>query len=477
MSSVMPPLDLEDDAFAPAPSTDPQVAQLRVPPHSMESESSVLGGLLLDNNAWDRVGDLLSEGDFYRHEHKLIFEAISKLINASKPADVITVYEHLQGMGKAEEIGGLMYLNQLAQYVPSASNIRRYAEIVRERAILRKLVTASDEIATNAFNPQGKTVERVLDEAEQKIMAIGEEGARNKQGFQSLDSLVVDLLDRVQEMADNPMDVTGVPTGFVDLDRMTSGLQAGDMVVLAARPSMGKTSFAVNIAEHVALNEGLPVAIFSMEMGAAQLAVRIVGSIGRVNQGNLRTGKLSDDEWPRLTEAIERLRTVSLHIDETPGLSPTELRANARRLARQCGKLGLIVVDYLQLMSGSGSAASSDNRATELGEISRGLKMLAKELQCPVIALSQLNRSVEQRTDKRPMMSDLRESGAIEQDADIIMFIYRDDYYNKESKEPNIAEVIIGKQRNGPTGTVKLFFQKNQTRFENLAQGYGTDEY
>lgn len=477
MSSVMPPLDLEDDAFAPAPSADPQVAQLRVPPHSMESESSVLGGLLLDNNAWDRVGDLLGEGDFYRHEHKLIFEAISKLINASKPADVITVYEHLQGMGKAEEIGGLMYLNQLAQYVPSASNIRRYAEIVRERAILRKLVTASDEIATNAFNPQGKTVERVLDEAEQKIMAIGEEGARNKQGFQSLDSLVVDLLDRVQEMADNPMDVTGVPTGFVDLDRMTSGLQAGDMVVLAARPSMGKTSFAVNIAEHVALNEGLPVAIFSMEMGAAQLAVRIVGSIGRVNQGNLRTGKLSDDEWPRLTEAIERLRTVSLHIDETPGLSPTELRANARRLARQCGKLGLIVVDYLQLMSGSGSAASSDNRATELGEISRGLKMLAKELQCPVIALSQLNRSVEQRTDKRPMMSDLRESGAIEQDADIIMFIYRDDYYNKESKEPNIAEVIIGKQRNGPTGTVKLFFQKNQTRFENLAQGYGTDEY
>jgi replicative DNA helicase len=478
----MPPLDLEDDAFAPVPgsgaSADQQVAQLRVPPHSMESESSVLGGLLLDNNAWDRVGDLLNDSDFYRHEHKLIYEAIGKLVNASKPADVITVYEHLQSMGKAEEIGGLMYLNQLAQYVPSASNIRRYAEIVRERAILRKLVTASDEIATNAFNQQGKTVERILDEAEQKIMAIGEEGARNKQGFQSLDTLVVDLLDRVQEMADNPMDVTGVPTGFVDLDRMTSGLQAGDMVVLAARPSMGKTSFAVNIAEHVALNEGLPVAIFSMEMGAAQLAVRIVGSIGRVNQGNLRTGKLSDEEWPRLTEAIERLRTVSLHIDESPGLSPTELRANARRLARQCGKLGLIVVDYLQLMSGSGSGAAGDNRATELGEISRGLKMLAKELQCPVIALSQLNRSVEQRTDKRPMMSDLRESGAIEQDADIIMFIYRDDYYNKDSKEPNVAEIIIGKQRNGPTGTVKVFFQKNQTRFENLAMGYGGgDEY
>ncbi|CAN7496140.1 replicative DNA helicase [Acidovorax sp. LjRoot129] len=473
MSAVFPPLE-ESSYVPPAPPPDREVAQLRVPPHSIEAESSVLGGLLLDNNAWDRVGDLLVESHFYRHEHQMIYTAIGALVNASKPADVITVFEHLQNQGNAQEMGGLAYLNNLAQYVPSASNIRRYAEIVRERAILRKLVTASDEISTNAFNPQGKTVERILDEAEAKIFAIGEEGSRTKQGFQSLDTLVIELLDRVQEMADNPVDVTGVPTGFADLDRMTSGLQAGDMVVLAARPSMGKTSFAVNIAEHVALNEGLPVAIFSMEMGAAQLAVRIVGSIGRVNQGNLRTGKLTDDEWPRLTEAIEKLRTVSLHIDESPGLTPGELRANARRLARQCGKLGLIVVDYLQLMSGSGSS-SSDNRATELGEISRGLKMLAKELQCPVIALSQLNRSVEQRTDKRPMMSDLRESGAIEQDADIIMFIYRDDYYNKDSKEPNVAEIIIGKQRNGPTGTVKLFFQKNQTRFENLAMGSGDD--
>ena len=471
MSSVFPPAyaDLGDDL-----PTDRQVAQLRIPPHSLEAESSVLGGLLLDNNAWDRVGDVLIDSDFYRYEHRLVYAAVGKLINETKPADVITVYEELQRQGKGDEIGGLAYLNALAQYVPSASNIRRYAEIVRERAILRKLVTASDDIATNAFNPQGRPVERILDEAEQKIFAIGEEGSRMKQGFQSLDSLVIDLLDRVQEMADNPMDVTGVPTGFADLDRMTSGLQAGDLVVLAARPSMGKTSFAVNIAEHVALNEGLPVAIFSMEMGAAQLAVRIVGSIGRVNQGNLRTGKLSDEEWPRLTEAIERLRTVSLHIDETPGLTPSELRANARRLARQCGKLGLIVVDYLQLMSGSSS--DGENRATELGEISRGLKALAKELQCPVIALSQLNRSVEQRTDKRPMMSDLRESGAIEQDADIIMFIYRDDYYNKDSREPGVAEIIIGKQRNGPTGTVKLTFLKPLTRFENMAFG-GSDDF
>jgi len=453
---------------------DRQVAQLRIPPHSIEAESSVLGGLLLDNGAWDRVGDLLVDSDFYRYEHRLIYGAVGALINASKPADVITVFEHLQNQGKAEESGGLAYLNSLAQYVPSASNIRRYAEIVRERSILRKLVSASDEIATNAFNPQGRAVDRILDEAEQKIFNIGEEGSRMKQGFQSMDSLVVKLLDRVQEMADNPNDITGVPTGFYDLDRMTSGLQAGDMVVLAARPSMGKTAFAINIAEHVALNEGLPVAVFSMEMGASQLAVRIVGSIGRIDQGHLRTGKLTDDEWPRLTEAIERLRTVSLHIDETPGLTTSELRANARRLARQCGKLGLIVVDYLQLMSGSSS--NGDNRATELGEISRGLKMLAKELQCPVIALSQLNRSVETRTDKRPMMSDLRESGAIEQDADIIMFIYRDDYYNKDSREPGVAEIIIGKQRNGPTGTVKLAFLKPLTRFESLASG-GSDDF
>ena len=450
-------------------SSDSQIAQLRVPPHSIEAESSVLGGLLLDNQAWDRVNDLLVDNDFYRHEHKLIFTAIGNLINGSKPADVITVFEYLQNQGHSDNTGGLSYLNSLAQYVPSASNIRRYAEIVRERGILRKLVTASDDIATNAFNPQGRPVDKILDEAEQKIFNIGEEGSRHKQGFQSMDTLVIELMDRVQEMADNPNDITGVPTGFYDLDRMTSGLQAGDLVVLAARPSMGKTAFAVNIAEHVALNEGLPVAIFSMEMGASQLAVRVVGSIGRIDQGHLRTGKLSDEEWPRLADAIDRLRSVSLHIDETPGLTPSELRANARRLARQCGKLGLIVVDYLQLMSGS--TTGGDNRATELGEISRGLKMLAKELQCPVIALSQLNRSVEQRTDKRPMMSDLRESGAIEQDADIIMFIYRDDYYNKESKDPGIAEIIIGKQRNGPTGTVRLTFLKPLTRFESLASG------
>ena len=456
-----------DDGFSP----DQQIAQLRIPPHSIEAEASVLGGLLLDNGAWDRVGDLLVNADFYRHEHQLIFGAIGALINASKPADVVTVFEQLQSQGKSDAAGGLVYLNSLAQYVPSAANVRRYAEIVRERSILRKLVAASDEIATKAFNTQGQPVSTILDEAEQKIFHIGEQGSRMKQGFQNMEKLVVELLDRVVEMSRNPNDITGVPTGFIDLDRQTSGLQAGDLIILAARPSMGKTALAINIAEHVALNEQLPVAVFSMEMGASQLAVRIVGSIGRIDQGRLRTGRLREDEWPRLTEAIERLRSVALHIDETPGLTVSELRANARRLARQCGKLGLIVVDYLQLMSVS-TSMNDENRATAIGEISRGLKMLAKELQCPVIALSQLSRGVESRTDKRPMMSDLRESGAIEQDADVIMFIYRDEYYTKEAcKEPGVAEVIISKQRNGPTGTTKLAFVAKHTKFENLATG------
>ncbi|RZL08275.1 MAG: replicative DNA helicase, partial [Rubrivivax sp.] len=377
----------------------------------------------------------------------------------------------LQMSGKGADIGGLTYLNNLAYSVPSAANMRRYAEIVRERAVLRKLVSVSDEIASNAFNPQGKQVSAILDEAESKILKIGEEGNRNKQGFHSMPNLVVDLLDRVQELADNGAeDVTGVRTGYFEMDSMTAGLQKGDLIVLAARPSMGKTAFALNIGENVAVNEGLPVAVFSMEMGASQLALRMVGSIGRINQQNLRTGRLSDDEWGRLSETVEKLRTANVFIDETAALSPGELRSRARRLARQFGgTLGLIIVDYLQLMSGSGG--NEENRATVIGEISRGLKALAKELQCPVIALSQLNRSVETRPDKRPMMSDLRESGAIEQDADVIMFIYRDEYYNKESKEPGVAEIIIGKQRNGPVGTVKLAFVKSNTRFENLAPG------
>lgn len=453
-----------------------RVAQLRVPPHSIESENSVLGGLLLNNDAWDAVGDLLTDGDFYRYEHKLIYAAIGTLINTSKPADVVTVYQALESRGHSEDVGGLPYLNALAQFIPSAANIRRYAEIVRERAILRKLISVSDEIATQAFNTQGQSVEKILDEAEQKIFNIGEDGSRIKQGFRSMKNLVVEAIDRIQELADRPDVLAGTPTGYGDLDRMTTGLHGGDLVILAARPSMGKTALALNIAEHVALNEGLPVAVFSMEMGAAQLATRVLGSIGRIDQQHLRTGALTDDEWPRLTEAVEKMRAVDLHIDETGGLTIGQLRANARRLARQCGgKLGLIVVDYLQLMTVPSGGKSEENRATAVGDISRGLKLLAKELDCPVVALSQLNRAVEARTNRRPMMSDLRESGAIEQDADVIMFIYRDDYYNKDSRDPGVAEIIVSKQRSGPTGTVRLAWISHLTRFESLAPGYLKD--
>jgi replicative DNA helicase len=459
---------------------DDEVARLRVPPHSVEAEQSVLGGLLIDNTAWDRAGDMLTDADFYRYEHKQIYAAVGKLINAGKPADVVTVFEELTSLGKAQDCGGLAYLNDLAQSVPSAGNLRRYAEIVRERSVLRKLVSASDEIASAALNPQGRAVKDIVDEAEGKIFRINEEGNRSGQGFQSMDNLVVQLIDRVNELAENGAeDVTGVRTGFYDLDRMTAGLQPGDMIVLAARPSMGKTAFAINIGENVAINEGLPVVIYSMEMGAAQLALRMVGSIGGIDQGHLRTGRLADDEWGRLSEAVDKLGKAHIYIDESPGLSPSEVRARARRQARISGQLGLIIIDYLQLMSGNGG--NEENRATVIGEISRGLKALAKELKCPVIALSQLNRSVETRPDKRPMMSDLRESGAIEQDADIIMFIYRDEYYTKdECKEPGVAEIIIAKQRNGPVGTVKLAFVRQHTKFQNLAPDYvgpGGDEY
>src|SRR6476661_8076458 len=417
--------------------SDPQIDSLRVPPHSIEAEQSVLGGLLLDNAAWDRIADFVRDDDFYRYDHRIIFQHIVKLINNSRPADVITVFEALSSSGKAEEIGGLSYLNALAQNTPSAANIRRYAEIVRDRGVLRKLITVADEISGQAFNPQGKEVKQLLDEAESKIFAIAEEGARGAQGFQEIQPLLTQVVERIDELynRDNQNDITGVPTGFIDLDKMTSGLQPGDLVIVAGRPSMGKTAFSVNIGEAVAVEAGLPVAIFSMEMGGTQLAMRMLGSIGQLDQHRLRTGKLIDEDWPRLTHAIQKMNDAQIFIDETPALNPIEMRARARRLARQCGKLGLIIVDYLQLMQGS---KPGDNRAAEISEISRSLKGLAKELGCPVIALSQLNRSLEQRPNKRPVMSDLRESGAIEQDADVILFIYRDEVYNADTQDKGV---------------------------------------
>ena len=453
-----------------APVADPQLESLKVPPHSIEAEQSVLGGLLLDNSAWDRIADFISEADFYRFDHRLIFQNIAKLISATKPADVITVYEMLQVAGKAEEVGGLAYLNSLAQNTPSAANIRRYAEIVRERAVLRKLVTVADDIASSAFAPQGREVRELLDAAESKVFAIAEEGSRGQKGFQEIQPLLTQVVERIDELyhRDSTTDVTGVPTGFIDLDKMTSGMQAGDLVIVAGRPSMGKTAFSLNIGEHVAVEQGLPVAVFSMEMAGTQLAMRMLGSVGRLDQHRLRTGRLLDEDWPRLTHAIQRMNDAQLFIDETPALNPMELRARSRRLARQCGQLGLIIIDYLQLMSGSGGG---ENRATEISEISRSLKGLAKELNCPVIALSQLNRSLEQRPNKRPVMSDLRESGAIEQDADVILFIYRDEVYNPDSQDKGTAEIIIGKQRNGPIGTVRLTFLGQFTKFDNFSGG------
>jgi replicative DNA helicase len=449
---------------------DPQLDALKVPPHSVEAEQSVLGSLLIENDAWDRIGDVIREDDFYRFDHRLIFQHIARLIEKSRPADVVTVFESLQSVQRADEVGGLAYLNALAQSVPSAANIRRYAEIVRDRSVLRRLVGVADEIASSAYNPQGKDTAQLLDEAESKVFAIAEDGARGQAGFQALPDVLGNVVTRIDELyhRDDPSDVTGVPSGFSDLDNMTSGLQPGDLVIVAGRPSMGKTAFSLNIGEHVAVDQGLPVAVFSMEMGANQLALRLLSSVGRLDQQRLRTGRLQTEDWPKLTAGIQRMQDAQLFIDETPALNALELRARARRLARQCGKLGLIIIDYLQLMS---ATTSGENRATEISEISRSLKALAKELDCPVIALSQLNRSLEQRPNKRPVMSDLRESGAIEQDADVILFIYRDEVYNPDSQDKGSAEIIIGKQRNGPIGTVRMTFLRELTKFENFAGG------
>ena len=447
-----------------------QIETLKLPPHSVEAEQSVLGGLLLENNAWERIGDIVNEDDFYRHDHRLIFRHIVKLLEGNKPADVVTVSESLENSAELANVGGLAYIGALAQNTPSAANIRRYAEIVRERAVMRNLVEVGTSIADSAYNPMGRNAGELLDDAEKKVFDIAEAGARGKKGFLDIQPLLTQVVERIDMLfqRENPDDVTGIPTGYTDLDRMTSGLQPGDLVIVAGRPSMGKTAFSLNIGEHVALQAGLPVAVFSMEMGGAQLVMRMMGSVGRLDQHKVRTGRLQDEDWQKLTYAVGKLNDAPIFIDETAALTALELRARARRLHRQCGKLGLIVIDYLQLMSGTGGG---ENRATEISEISRSLKALAKELDVPVIALSQLNRGLEQRPNKRPVMSDLRESGAIEQDADVILFIYRDEVYNPETQDKGIAEIIIGKQRNGPIGSVKLTFLGEYTRFENYTTG------
>jgi replicative DNA helicase len=456
--------------FATNRSEDPQIAALRLPPHSVEAEQSLIGGLLLDNLAWDKIGDIVSEVDFYRDDHRRIFRRIKQLVEQGKPADVVTVFEAIEKHNEIDQAGGLAYLSEIANNTPSAANIRRYAEIVHERAVLRRLVTVGDEIAASALNPAGKDVKQLLDQAEQKVFEIAESGARSSQGFVAIQPLLGQVVDRIQELyeQENPSEITGVPTGFTDLDKMTAGLQPGDMIVIAGRPSMGKTAFALNIAEHIGVDLGLPVAIFSLEMSGPQLAMRFLSSVGRLDAHRIRTGRLSNDEWDKMTVALGKLHGAPIHIDETGALNATDLRARARRLARQFGgKLGLIVIDYLQLMT---STKDNENRATEISEISRSIKALAKELKVPILALSQLSRKVEERTDKRPLMSDLRESGAIEQDADIILMMYREEYYKPDTQDKGLAEVIIGKHRNGPTGVVKLTFLGEYTRFVNTAQ-------
>jgi replicative DNA helicase len=454
---------------------DDTLDALKLPPHSIEAEQSVLGGLLLDNEALDKIADILREGDFYRHDHKLIFQHIYRLINLSRPADIVTVAESLDSNAELASIGGLAYLDSLAKNTPTAANIRRYAEIVRERSIMRKLVEVGSGIAESAYVPQGRDAQELLDLAEAKIFSIAEQDRQSSQGFIDIKSLLGPVVNRIEELyqREDQSHVTGIATGFDDLDERTSGLQPGDLIIVAGRPSMGKTAFSLNIAEHIALELKKPVAVFSMEMAAIQLATRMVGSVGRLDQHKMRNGQLDENDWPRLTMALGKLNEAPLFIDEGAGINAFDLRARARRLQRNCKEgLGLIVVDYLQLMSGN-TGKALENRATEISEISRSLKSLAKELNVPVIALSQLNRSVEQRPDKRPVMSDLRESGAIEQDADLILFIYRDEVYNPDSEDKGTAEIIIGKQRNGPIGRVRLTFLGQYTRFENFAAGGG----
>ena len=448
---------------------------LRVPPHSLQAEQSVLGGLMLDNQCWDNVAEKVSPEDFYRKDHRLIFETISELAKRDEPFDVITISELLGLNGELESVGGLAYLGALAKDTPSAANIVSYASIVRQRSVRRQLIHVGNEISDSAFDTEGRDINELLDTAEGKVFKIAEQGSKGDKGFESIKDLLGVAVDKITELHESQNSITGVSSGFADLDGMMSGLQPADLIIVAGRPSMGKTSFAMNLVENVGIQSGMPVAVFSMEMPGDSLAMRMMSSLGRINQHNVRTGQLEDDEWPRMQSSINILAEAKIFIDDTAALSPLEVRARSRRLMKEHGQLGLIVLDYLQLMQ---SPSKSESRVAEISDISRSLKALAKELDVPVIALSQLNRNLEQRPNKRPVMSDLRESGSIEQDADVIIFIYRDEVYNEDSESKGVAEIIIGKQRNGPIGTCRLSFLGQYTRFENYAgDAFVDDEY
>jgi len=463
---------MEDQAVSTRRS-ESQMMGGTLPPQSLEAEQSLLGSLLLDNQRMDQVADIVTVHDFYRKEHKLIYQAIVALNQENQPADVLTVSEFLEKGGDLQAVGGMAYLGSLANNTPSAANVKAYAGIVRERSIMRSLGNAAREISDSIYSPEGRSAADLLDKAEQRILDISEQGARRQGGFQPIKHLLTKAVDRIDELYKSDSALTGIPTGFTDLDDMTSGLQPSDLVILAGRPSMGKTSLAMNIAENAAVGHQKKVAVFSMEMPGEQLAMRMMASLGRINGHRVRTGDLEEEDWPRLMSALNMLSETNIHIDDTPGLTPMELRSRARRLKREHG-LDMIIVDYLQLMQ---TAESSENRTTEISTITRALKNLAKELNVPMIVMSQLNRSLEQRPNKRPVMSDLRESGAIEQDADVIMFIYRDEVYNEDSADKGTAEIIIGKQRNGPTGTVRLTFLGQYTRFENYINAAYDEAY
>jgi replicative DNA helicase len=448
------------------------VEQLKVPPHSIEAEQSVLGGILLAERGFEEVADRLSEEDFYREDHRLLYRAICELNDLGSPLDAVTVTEWFENNGHIDRVDGGAYIVQLTNTTPSAANITAYADIVREKSILRSLIDVGTLITSNAFGSEGRNSKELLEEAEKAIFAIADRGQRAGQGFVSVQDTLDEAFKRIQELVEQDGDITGIPTGFLDFDKKTAGLQDSDLVIVAGRPAMGKTTLAMNIAENAAIKSKVPVAVFSMEMSSIQLVMRLFSSLGQIEQGRLRTGNLDDLDWPKLTSAMNLLRKSKIFIDETPALSPSELRARARRLKRE-HDIGMIVIDYLQLMQVPGN---TENRANEIAEISRSLKALAKELHLPVIALSQLNRSLEQRPNKRPIMADLRESGSIEQDADLIIFIYRDEVYNEDSPHKGKAEIIIGKHRHGSTGTVELNFQGPWLRFANLAPDYFHDE-
>ncbi|KPD21622.1 MULTISPECIES: replicative DNA helicase [Idiomarina] len=456
---------------------DASIEALRSAPHSIEAEQSVLGGLMLDNDAWDNVAGSVIAEDFYHRSHRLIFKAMHELAQRSQPMDLVTVSETLESSGELEQVGGFAYLGEIAKNTPSAANILAYANIVRERAVLREMIGAANEIAESGYDTQGRSSAELLDLAESKVFQIAEKRVSSSEGPQGINLILQRTVSRIEQLSKlkNNNGVTGVSTGFTDLDQMTAGLQPSDLVIVAARPSMGKTTFAMNLAENIALNDDRPVLVFSLEMPAEQLMMRMLASLSRVDQNKVRTGKLEDDDWARIASVMNMLNDKNnIYIDDSSGLTPTEVRSRARRIHREHKGISMIMVDYLQLMTVPGM---SENRTLEIAEISRSLKSLAKELEVPVVALSQLNRSLEQRSDKRPVNSDLRESGSIEQDADVIMFIYRDEVYHPESAEQGLAEIIIGKQRNGPIGRVELKFHGQLSRFDNYARNISDDRY